>query len=250
MLRHFYWIAPAIMLLSGCGRGSEDFTVRIDRPPDRVMQALGHGELDSELSGHFPGLKLQRTAPAKNEVLYTLPGDSAFPTVIHFTFEPVEGGKATVVHAAIDVPPVRITLKGKPKEISETKVERAIEELVEKTGSKLEEGRDTAAERKELSQFLAVLGIVTNSKQQRRFMALVESPHWAMGDWNALYDGDGQVAASPYGQAAAGADPGAAVREQEYRERERTSQAAAPMNDAQGETPRGDAARGSDPGSY
>ena len=249
MLRRFYWIAPAIMLLSGCGRGSEDFTVRIDRPTDRVMQALGHGELDSELSGHFPGLKLQRTA-AKNEVLYTLPGDSDFPTVIHFTFEPVEGGKATVVHAAVDVPPVRIAMKGKPKEISETKVERAVKELVEKTGSKLEEGRDTAAERKELSQFLAVLGIVTNSKHQRRFMALMENSNGAMGNWNALYDGDSEVAAPPYGQAAAGVDPGAAVREQEYREKERTSQAAAPMNDAQGESPRGDTARGSDPGSY
>ena len=249
MLRRFYWIAPAIMLLSGCGRGSEDFTVRIDRPTDRVMQALGHGELDSELSGHFPGLKLQRTA-AKNEVLYTLPGDSDFPTVIHFTFEPVEGGKATVVHAALDVPPVRITLKGTPKEISETKVERAVKELIEKTGSKLEEGRDTAAERKELSQFLAVLGIVTNSKHQQRFMALLENSNWAMGDWNALYDGNGEVTAPAYGQAAAGADPGASVREQEYREKEQTSQAAAPMNDAQGESPRGDTARGSDPGSY
>lgn len=97
---------------------------------------------------------------------------------------------------------------------------------------------------------LAVLGIVSNSKQLRRFMTLQENPTWAMGGWNSLYDGDGEVTASPYGQAAAGTDPGAAVREQEYREKMRTSQAAAPMNDAQGETPRGDAARGTDPGSY
>ena len=242
MLLRFCWAALALVLLNGCGRGSEDFTVRIDRPADRVAQMLGHGELDRELSGHFSNIKLQRTEPTENEVVYTMPGDGASPAVIHFTFEPVEGGKATVVHAAIDVPAIKIVLKGKTKAISETRVERAVKELVQKVGSKLEEGRDTMAERKEFSQILTVLGIVSNSKQLQRFAEMESNPGSFMSNWNALADSGsdyGERGAQPYGRAAVGVDPAAAVREQEYRERERNDRAAAPMNDAKGDPARG-----------
>ena len=248
MLLRFCWAALALLLLNGCGRGSEDFTVRIDRPADRVAQVLGHGELDTEISTHISGIKLQRTAPTKNEVVYTLPGDGAFPAVIHLTFEPIEDGKATVVHAAIDMPPVKIALKGKTKTISETKVELAIKELVKKVGSKLEQGSDTLAERKEFAQILTVLGIVSNSKQLRRFAEIESNPRSFMGNWGALSDGGGDYgedAAQPYGRTPVGVDPAAAVREQEYREKQRNDRAAAPMNDAQG-----DPARGADPNSY
>ena len=242
MLLRFCWAALALLLLNGCGRGSEDFAVRIARPADRVAQVLGHGELDSELSGHFPGMKLQRAAPTNNDVVYTLAGDGAFPAVIHLTFEPVDGGKATVVHAAIDVPAAKIVMKGKTKEISEFRVERALKELVEKIGSKLEEGRDTAAERKEFSQILTVLEIVSSSKLLRRFTELADNPGASMRDWSELYDGGGDYGdggAQPYGRAATGVDPAVAVREQEYREKERNSRAAAPMNDARGVEARG-----------
>ena len=242
MLLRICWAGLALLLLNGCGRGAEDFTVRIARPADRVATVLGHGELDSELSRHFSGMKLQRTAPTKNDVVYTFAGDGAFPAVLHFTFEPADGGKATVVHAAIDMPAAKIVLKGAAKEISEFWVERALKKLVEKIGSKLEEGRDTAAERKEFSQILTVLQIVSNSKQLRRFAEMAENPGSFMRDWNELTDGGGDYGdggAQPYGRAAAGVDPAAAVLEQEYREKERISRVAAPMNDARGDEARG-----------
>ena len=242
MLLRFCWAALAILLLSGCGRGSEDFTVQIDRPADRVAQVLGHGEFDRQLSGYFSGNKLQRTEPTNSEVVYTMPGDGASPAVIHFTFEQVGGGRATVVHAAIDVPAVKIVLKGKTKAISESRVERAVKELVQKVGSKLEGGRDTTAERKEFSQILTVLGIVSNSKQLRRFAEMESNPGSFMGNWNALADGGSDYSergAQPYGRAPVGVDPAAAVREQEYREQERISRASAPMNDAKGDPARG-----------
>ncbi len=242
MLLRICWAGLALLLLNGCGRGAEDFTLRITRPADRVATVLGHDGLDSELSRHFSGMKLQRAAPTKNEVIYTLAGDGAFPAVIHLTFEPVDGGKATVVHAAIDVPAAEIVLKGKTKEISEFRVERAMKKPVEKVGSKLEEGRDTAAERKEFSQILTVLEIVSNSKQLRRFAEMAENPGSFMRDWNEFYDGGGNYGdggAQAYGRAATGIDPAAAVREQEYREKERISRAAAPMNDARGDEARG-----------
>ena len=217
MLQRLCWAMLAALLLSGCGRGSEDFTVRIARPADRVMQALGHSALDGEMSGRFPGMKLART-------------------------EPVDGGQATVVHAAIDVPSVKVAFKGKAKVISETRVERAVHMLVQEIGSKLEEGGDTVTERRKFSQLLTVLGIVTDSRQLRVAMDMESNPDWYMGSWDALYDGGsyGDGADRPSGDAPVGDDPSAAARQQDYRDKERANEAAAPMDDGEGDPARGD----------
>ena len=239
------WAAVlAVLLLGGCGRGSEDFTVRVARPSERVMQELAHAGLDGEVSRHFPGLKVERSEPAANEILYTLPGDSNFPAAIHLTFEAVDGGKETVVHAAVDVPAVKVSLKGRSKVISEFKVETLLRELVEKIGKKLETGGDTASVRKEMSQLLTGLAVVTNSKQLRLALDMERNPFWYQGGSNSWFDGDdsGFGAEPGYGNAPRAEDPEAAVREQEYREKRRTAQAAAPMDDAAG-----DPARGSNP---
>lgn len=240
----------ALLVLSGCGQGSEDFTVRIARPPERVMQALGHAGLDADLGGYFTGLKVDRSMPSKDTVLYTIPGDARFPAGVLLTFEAVDGGKGTVVHAAIDVPAVKVTFKGKTKVISETKVEFAIRDLIQKVGSKLEEGGDTVTERKELSKILTVLAVVTDSKQLRRAVDLEKGPNWAMGGEGGLYDGDVEEAAvaHAYGNAPTGEDPAVAIRRQEYRDQERAAHASAPMDSAAGEAPRGTDPHGS--GSY
>lgn len=242
MLQRLWAAMLAVLLLGGCGRGSEDFTVRIARPPDRVMQALGQSGLDGEISGHFPGLKAERTSPSPEEVIYTIPGDSSFPAVIHFTFEGVNGNKGTVVHAAVDIPAVKVTLKGKSKVISEYKVETMLRALVEKVGSKLEEGGDTVAERKEFSQLLTALAVVTDSKQLNRALDIESNPDWYMGGLNSLYDGEdygGDGPVRPNGDYPVGEDPNAPARQQEAKDRVRAAEAAAPVDDAEGEETRG-----------
>lgn len=249
MLQRMWVAVLAVLLLAGCGRGAEDFTVRIARPSERVMQELAHAGLDGEVSRHFPGLKVERSEPAANEILYTIPGDNSFPAAIHLTFEAVDGGKETVVHAAVDVPAVKVALKGKAKAISEFKVETLLRELVEKIGEKLEMGGDTGPERKELSQLLTGLAVVTNSKQLRLALDMEKNPGWYQGGSGSWYDGDDGGFGTPpgYGNAPRAEDPALTVREQEYREQERTARAAAPMNDAEGDEARGSDARGTRP---
>ncbi len=245
MVRGIWAALLALLLLGGCGRGSEDFTVHIARPADRVMEVLGHVQLDGELAGHFPSLKVDRTAPNKGEVLYIIPGDGRFPTAIHLTFEEVNGGKETVVHAAVDVPAVKIDLKGNDKVISEFKVERVLRDLIEEAGSKLESGVDTAAQRKQLSQLLTALAIVTDSKQLALAKDMERNPDWYMSGFDSLYDGDdraedGDRAAPAYGNPAVGEDPNATAREQSYKDKARAADASAPMDEANGDNARGD----------
>jgi len=253
MIGRIWAIFLALLLLGGCGRGSEDFTVRIARPADRVIEVLGHAELDGRIASGFPGLKLERTRPASNEVLYTMPGNGSFPAVIHLTFEAANGGKETVVHAAVDVPPVKIALEGKAKVISEFKVERALKELIESARTKLEAGSDTAGPQKDLSQMLTAIAIVTDSKQLKLAQDMQRNPESYMGDLDSLYDGEdddddarNDRPAPAYGRPALGEDPNAVVRRQEYKDKERAEDASAPMDEARGEEVRGDGTSGED----
>ena len=232
----------ALLLLSGCGRGSEDFTVRIARPADRVIEVLGHAELDGRIASYFPGLKLERTRPTSNEVLYTMPGDGSFPAVIHLTFESANGD--TVVHAAVDVPSVKVALEGKNKVISEFKVERALKELIETVRTKLEAGNDTAVPQKDLSQLLTALAIVTDTRQVKLAQEIQRNPESYMDTYGWLYDGDekdsditqrNDAPAPAWGQPVPGDDPNAAVRAQSYKDKERTEDASAPMDEARGD---------------
>lgn len=247
MLRGIWAAVLAVLLLGGCGRGGEDFTVQIARPAERVKQELAHIDLDPALTGHLPGLRLERKVE-KDDVVYTIPGDGAFNAQIHLTFEPANGGKETIVHAAIDVPAVKVDFDGKAKEISEFKVELAMRKVIADIRDKLEAGEDTTVARKEFSLALTVLAIVTDSKQLAAAMNMEKNPEWYMGGFGSLYDGDDEASADrpaqAYGDPAEGDDPNAPARRQQAAAREHAEDAAAPMDNAGGDEAKGDAAAG------
>ena len=251
MLRRIVIALFGMLLLSACGRGSEDFTVKIARPSSRVAVALGQSGLDGQLSGLFPGIRIDRSQPAKGQVLYTIPGNGKFPAAVRFSFEDADGGKATVVHAAIDVPAVTVQMKGKTKYVSEYRVERAIKGIVEGIGSKLEENGDTSSERARFSQLLTVLAIITDSRQLERALDMDSHPEWYTSglDWlgGNKDDRDDYYPDRPYGDPARPDDPNLGAQRSEYKEREQARAASAPMDAAQGAEAEGDEARGEAP---
>ncbi len=242
MLRRTVFALIGAVLLSACGRGSEDFTIKIARAPSRVAAALGQIGLDEKTSTLFPGLKVDRSTPGDGQLFYDVPGNAAFRAAVHFTFEPADDGKSTIVHATIDVPEVKVTIEQKSKVISETKVEFAVHEIVQNIGKKLEEGSDIASERTKLSELLTILAVVTDSHNLALALDIEHNPGWYMAglDWLDGAGGDANYPGNPYGNQPLPKDPGAAARQQEYRQKEAAQEAAAPMNNAAGVEPRGD----------
>lgn len=251
MLRRFLFSLVLGLALSACGRGSEDFTVNIARPPSTVASAFGHRGLDGDITALFPGLKVVRTEPAPGEVLYTIPGDGDFPTTIKLTFESSDNGKATVVHGAVDAPRTVVKFASKEMIISETKVELMIRGILRSASSKMEEGRSTEEEQRDFSRTLTVLAIATDSKQMRLAQEITKYPDWYLAGLGWLSGIGGEGPSNPYGEFAGGDDPNAAARmderaqrRAEREEQEKTAENSQAMDDA-----RGDSARGEDPGS-
>lgn len=243
MLHRILFVTFASLLLAACGRGSEDFALEIARPADRVEAAFDHAGIDSEMSAVFPGLKVVRTKPADNEVLYTIPGDGDFPATIKLTFEASADGKTTKVHAAIDAPSSKVDFEGKTMVLSESKVETMVRGILRSAGRKLEDGKDIASEQQELSRLLTMLAIVTDSKQLKLAQDASKYPEWYLSGLGWMSEGGGgDGAAYPYGEAAMGEDPGMDARREEsfQRSAEREEQqkaegAGEPMDDAGGE---------------
>lgn len=242
MLRRMLFALLGVMLLSACGRGGEDFTVKIARPPARVAVALGQVGLDDKMTALFPGLRVERSTPGEGQLFYDVPGNAAFRATVHFTLEPADDGKATIVHASVDVPEVTVTVDKKTKVISETKVEIALREIVQKIGTKLEQGGDITSEREKLSELLTVLAIVTDSHNLARALDMENNPEWYLAglDWLGGGGSDADYPDGAYGDPALPQDPGASARQQEYRNKDAANENAAPMDAAGGDEARGD----------
>ncbi|HEX4846986.1 MAG TPA: hypothetical protein VFV30_02485 [Novosphingobium sp.] len=242
MLHRVLFAALASLLLAACGRGSTDFDVLVERPPEKVRTALSGIAIDQEIGALIPGLRLVRTEPAANEVLYTVPGDGSFEAAVKLTFEPSTDGKATMISVAVDVPSTKVDFEGKAFVLSESKVETAIELILRTAAEKLKNGESIEAERAQFSQMLTILAVTTDSSKLRLAQDIGKSPDWYMGGMGSMGDFD-----AGYGSAARGEDPAAGAREEEYKqreaeraEREKAEEASSAMDSARGDSAAGD----------
>src|SRR5688500_18344438 len=134
----------AVAALFGGGyyfSGSNDFEVVVHRPHAEVYATFNGLRTFSSGLGQAgvqtAGIKTSRPSP--NELIFTSGPEGGEQSMrVAFTFEPVAGGQATRVRAAIDVPPVSYEIDGEDIQLSESKVENAIEESVAKIAEQID----------------------------------------------------------------------------------------------------------------
>lgn len=228
---------PALLALTGCGGGdAEDFTVEVKRPLATVYAPLSSIDL-AEARRVFPGIAVDRSRPSDAGILYTILGSGDRPTTIRFQLEPRDGGSATAVHAFVSVPAIRATIDGVPKEVSERKVELALQSIVKSTARSLEMGSSAKAESAKLSIFMAGIAVATNKDQLARALELKNDPEKLMSVLLAFGAPNEQPEPSVEGREIRTADPEAGEREREvaeirteWKQEERLERAAAPTS--------------------
>lgn len=241
---HRIIVAGLALALAGCGRGEEDFAVTVKRPLPAVFAALEGARLPHEVGVILPELKVEQSRPGEHELLYTVPGDGSFPATIRFRLEDGDGGRPTVVHTAVDVPPIQLKWQGGSMVISERKVENAVRSALEATASDLANGSNGSTATSELQTILFAIAAGTNAKLMAQVSKdggperLIEQRLGRLGGdfWN---DRSASIAAGmpqrPRGDPARPAlDPDADLRRNERAEQNALRDAARPMDDARG----------------
>lgn len=235
-MRAWLAVVPVLGLLTGCdaGSGSDDFSVEVKRPVAAVMMPYLAANID-EAKALFPDISLHRTRPSDRELLFSLPGSGNAESTIRLRFEPVRNGEATVVHAAVDVPPVEARIDGVRKYLSEAKVERLLRQQIESTGQRLEahEAPDSSG----FSGQLIGLAIATNPLYLHKALELKDSPErvraalMAFGDPDTSGAVDDPSANMPMDnpERAAVAEE-SALAESEWQEERAAMEASAPMD--------------------
>jgi hypothetical protein len=169
----------AALALVGCGSlggGGEDFTVTVKRPVAAVFTPFSDVQIQSEARTIFPTLKLTRTRPSDNEVLYTFPVEGKEPATIRLTFEAIDGGKATVIHAAVDVPTLVVNIGGQKKFLNEFLVEKGLRALIVASTTGLEAGSSGSDASKSFAALITALAIATDKQAMARAQELIKDP--------------------------------------------------------------------------
>ncbi len=234
-MKQIWKVVPLALLASGCGgTGAEDFAIEVQRPVAAVFAPFS--QIDTGIAGQiFPGLQVKQSRPSESELLYTIPGDGVSESTFLLTFEPTGEGAATIIHVAIDVPPVRSKIDGLDKVLSERKVEAAVERLFESAGVSLEQRETGGLQLAEFSRILTGVAIATNSKYMNRISEFKSDPQKMAAALAALngYDEDfrqiGQPE-DPRAESPDAADPDDDARKAQYEMEQEVGEASEPDN--------------------
>ena len=161
------FVTALALLLAGCGsgKGAEDFALTVNKSPDKVKAALGAASV-GESGIPLSGLRFNVNTSTAGEVNYSIPmaeagSSKTDPAVIRLVLEPGADGKSTVIHAHVDVPPVRVLMGKANMVLSESKVESELRKVLKEA---FKEGSTPSSQ--PISEMLAQVAIAGNHRLQ------------------------------------------------------------------------------------
>lgn len=165
------WLAACALALplAACDPGATEFTTDVAARPAGMLERASHLDF-AEARVMAPAIRVEESLPAPDTVQFTLPATSAAghvenrPTTIRLTFEPIDGGKATRVHASVAVSDAPVFLEGR-KELDQGKVVTKLREAIEAMGADTRSNAATNDGRTRLTGMLAAIAMLSNDKQ-------------------------------------------------------------------------------------
>ena len=174
------WIVSIVLglALAACSAArTDDVTVRVDRSPAQVLGPLTVASA-AEAQALFPTLKVVKSRPSDNVLLFTFPGDGQQePATLRFTLTPVADGAHTDVLAEVDVPALVVKIAGIEKTLSASKIGAEIERILQT----MDEGSSDAATSR-LSVVLMAMAISTDAKARDKALAMADNPSSVFGE--------------------------------------------------------------------
>lgn len=170
------WIGIALAAAGGgyVALGERDFSVTVHRPIEDTYAAFSavHTFGGGLRTYGFDNAKVTIARPSEHEIVFSIPStESQAGSRIALTFEPVAGGRATTITAAIDVPAVPYPEAGRNMVLSEAKVEAKFEEAIATMAERLDAGQTVSQAQHELALLLDVVALASNPEKFRAFSA-------------------------------------------------------------------------------
>ena len=161
--------------------GTNDFAVTVHRPMPEVYSTFSGLRTfnDGLQRAGLASVHVNTARPSDHELIYSAgSADSKQTMRIAFTFEAGASPGETIVHAAIDVPPVDMPAPaGKHGRyvLSESKVEKAIQASVADLAADLDAGRSPEHSANKLNMMLDLVAIVSQPGEYQKTLNKVNA---------------------------------------------------------------------------
>lgn len=167
-------LIAAVLGAGYAASGSPDFSVEVHRSPAAVYEAfaaVNPSDTDFQSEG-MPTQHVIVTRKPGQEIVFTTETDNeGQPMRIALTFAPGNNPASTKVTAAIDIPPVPMSVDGTDKVLSEDKVEGLVKEAINGMAERIDDGNSaTVASHK----FATLLQLVAVASHPQKLKAVIE----------------------------------------------------------------------------
>lgn len=155
----------AVMGAGYAASGSPDFSVEVHRAPDAVysaFSAINPSDTDFQAAG-MPVQHITVTRTPGQAIVYSAPtANEGQPLRIALTFAPGSDPASTKVTAAIDVPPVAMSVDGTDKYLSEDKVEAKLRDAIGDMAKRIDDGNSTTVASYKLATMLQLVAVASH----------------------------------------------------------------------------------------